>query len=181
MCINYSNYIDAAVHVLMYSGIVVQIAQPYAKTSGISAVHGVLALLLWCKLMYYMRPFSGIGHTLSIIAMVYADVKMILWLLLAALLAFAHTMYAITKEVIYDNTESSGTGNELHSAIGFDRPAIAIRSAVAYMFNGFDLQDLDDNSSSTGHVVLKSLIWIGFMVLVILLLLNVLIAAAVER
>jgi hypothetical protein len=167
----------------MYCGIVVQIAQPYAKTSGVSAVHGVLAMLLWCKLIYYMRPFSGVGHTLSIITMVYADVKMILWLLLAAVLAFAHTMYAITKEATggNDSTDAGSTGGELHSATGFDRPAVAIRSAVAYMFNGFDLQDLDDYSSSTGHVVLKSLIWIGFMVLVVLLLLNVLIAAAVER
>jgi hypothetical protein len=182
-CIRYINYVDAVVHILMYCGIVIQIAQPYAKTSAVSAIHGVLVLSLWCKLIHYMRPYSGIGHTLSIIATVYADVKIILWLLCAAVLAFAHTMYAITKEATGANndTDSSSTGTELHNAIAFDHPAVAIRSAVAYMFKGFDLQDLDDTSSSTGHVVLKSFIWIIFMVLVILLLLNVLLAAAVER
>lgn len=179
--INYSNYFDATLHFIMYIAIAVQIGQPYAKTAAVNSAHGILAILLWCKLIYYMQPYSGIGHILNMIAKIYTDIKLILWLISAAIVAFAHAMYAITKRLTINRDTGTAIASEIHGAVAFDRPAKAVRSAIATMFSGFDLQDIDDTSSTTIHIVIKSLIWILFMIVVILILFNVLIAATVTR
>jgi Ion transport protein len=120
-------------------------------------INATAAVLLWFKLLHFMRPYQSTGPLVMMIFEIIADIRTFLLILAIVVMGFANAFYVILSK---GPTSSYGT------------PFLAVRSSFSYMLGGYDLEELDDSRTP----VVLSIFWAVFMVIVAIVLLNVLIA-----
>jgi peptidoglycan hydrolase CwlO-like protein len=120
-------------------------------------INATAAVLLWFKLLHFMRPYQSTGPLVMMIFEIIADIRTFLLILAIVVVGFANAFYAILSK--------GPTSN-------YSTLYLAVRTSFSCMLGGYDLEELDD---STTPVVL-SIFWAVFMVIVAIVLLNVLIA-----
>ncbi|KAG5189053.1 Ion transport protein-domain-containing protein, partial [Tribonema minus] len=179
------NLLDLSAYALLFIGVAAQVST--RKSLLADCTNSIVALLLWFKLLYFMRPFRSTGPLINTIFEIMADMRTFLVILLVVVVGFANAFYAILGRALTEqecdekSTSTARASCYEKLAAGpspsFSSPWKAVRSSLSYMLGGYDLDELDAGSAP----VLLSLLWLACMLLVTIILLNVLIAIISER
>jgi transient receptor potential cation channel subfamily V member 6 len=161
------NVMDTAAYSLLYTGVGIHYSnrEHPAQSKAANLVHASAAVLMWLKLLHYMRPYQATGHLVAIIFKVLLKIRAFMLVLVIVVLGFASAFYAMLS-----NTESN-------KPLSYSHPDMAVRTAFAYMLGTYELSVLDAGPSQ----VMLSILWVIFCVIVPILLLNLLIAVMSEQ
>jgi len=155
------NLLDVPAYAMVLLGVVLQELDP--SSSRLKAVDGITCLLIWFKLLYYMRPFKLFGPMVYVIFLVIFDIRIFLIILFVVVIGFGNAFYVI----------NGGKGDDLEA---FRSITHSLRTAISYCLGTFELQDLDNSL----YPALMTVLWLVFMVVVAIILLNLLIAIISE-
>lgn len=147
------NFLDAVIIICGISGQILHIVFWSDSSVGRGFI-ALTAVLMWCKLLYYLRPFSRSGPLVVMITTIVFDIRNLLIVLVFVLCGFAQAFWLI----------SQGDHNE-----HFKDMDVALYNALLYML-GQNIAP-DQIQSVFGKCLL-----IAFMLVMTLLLLNLLIA-----
>jgi Ion transport protein len=157
------NIMDITAYGLIYASVIVQACsnpeQP-AHSKAANVINAIAAVLLWCKLLHYMRPYKATGVLVSMIFKILMKIRAFMVVLAVVVTGFATAFYSILS--VKDSDDP----------LNYSYPHMAVRTSFAYMLGNYELAVLDVGPSQ----VMLSILWIVFSVIVSILLLNLLIA-----
>jgi Ion transport protein len=157
------NIMDITAYSLIYAAVGVQSRSHPEQIEHIKAasvINAIAAVLLWFKLLHYMRPYKATGVLVSMIFKILLSIRPFILVLAIVVLGFATAFYTILSV------------NGSDDPLNYSSPQTALRSSFAYMLGDYELAVLDAGSPQ----VILSLLWVVFSVIVSILLLNLLIA-----
>jgi Ion transport protein len=162
------NIMDVTAYSLVYAGVIVQACshpeQP-AQSKAANIINAVAAVLLWFKLLHYMRSYKATGILGSMILTILMELKSFMLVLAIVVVGFATAFYSIL-----DTDKVSSSTDD--TALKYNTVGAALRTSFAYMLGDYELAVLDAGPSD----VMLSILWVVFTVIVTILLLNILIA-----
>jgi archaellum component FlaC len=161
------NLMDATAYGLIYAGVIVQACSDHkhpAHSKAANVINAIAAVLLWGKLLHYVRPYKATGVLVSMIFKILMKLRSFMLVLAIVVVGFATAFYSVLHT---DNASSS-----IDSALKYNTVADALRTSFSYMLGTYELAVLDAGPSD----VMLSILWAVFSVIVSILLLNLLIA-----
>jgi Ion transport protein len=161
------NIMDVTAYSLIYLGVIVQACSDHnhpAQSKAANIINAIAAVLLWFKLLHYMRPYKATGVLVSMIFKILMKTRAFMLVLAIVILGFATAFYSILDT---DKASSNNASVSKYNTVGN-----ALRASFSYMLGTYELAVLDAGPSD----VMLSILWAVFSVIVTILLLNVLIA-----
>jgi Ion transport protein len=161
------NIMDATAYGLIYLGVIVQACSYHnhpAHSKAANVINAIAAVLLWFKLLHYMRPYKATGVLVSMIFKILMKIRAFMLVLAVVVVGFATAFYSVLST---DKASSS-----IDSTLKYNTVDAALRTSFAYMLGTYELAVLDAGPSD----VMLSILWAVFSVIVSILLLNLLIA-----
>eukprot|EP00953_Heterococcus_sp_UTEX-ZZ885_P018953 10587-Heterococcus_DN1.PRE.1 len=159
---------DVTAYSLIYLDVIVQACSDPEHPAQIKAaniINAVAAVLLWFKLLHYMRPYKATGVLVSMIFKILMKIRAFMLVLAVVVIGFATAFYSIL--------DTDKTSSNIHdTALKYNTVDAALRTSFAYMLGDYELAVLDAGPSD----VMLSILWVVFSVIVSILLLNLLIA-----
>eukprot|EP00210_Caulerpa_lentillifera_P009518 g9077.t1 len=168
--------------VLSYANVVflIPFGQLYLLKNGkraiiISALAAVESLLLWSRMLFYARPFKSTGPLVIVISSIVLDIIPFLVLALCVMFGFAVAFFILYRHVNPDSKdEADSEFQSMYDSFGtFKRTFFTVFS---YVFGDFDL-DVIYNAPESNTVLI---IFVLYMVIIAIILLNMLIAIMSE-
>lgn len=117
----------------------------------------VCSVAMWCKVLYYMRPFSTSGPLVAMIVTIVKEIRIILLVLFFVLCGFTQALWLISNQ---DPSNSFGTVSK------------SFYNSFLYMFGQIDDTHFEGTVTPAFAVVLL----VFFMMVMMILMLNLLIA-----
>jgi Ion transport protein len=161
------NIMDATAYSLIYAGVAVQAGSNHnhpAHSKAANVINAISAVLLWFKLLHYMRPYKATGVLVSMIFKILLKLIPFMSVLAITVLGFATAFYSVL------NTDKASSNYS--SALKYNTVGDALRTSFSYMLGSYELAVLDAGPSD----VMLSILWAVFSIIVSILLLNLLIA-----
>lgn len=137
----------------------------------ISALAAIESLLLWSRMLFYARPFKSTGPLVIVISSIVSDIVPFLVLALCVMFGFAVAFYILYRHVSPDEEcPDDDQFQSMHEAFGnFKRTFFTVFS---YVFGDFDLDDIYKAPESNTTII----VFVLYMVIIAIILLNMLIA-----
>jgi Ion transport protein len=161
------NIMDVTAYGLIYAGVIVQACSDHehpAHSKAANMINAIAAVLLWFKLLHYMRPYKATGVLVSMIFKILMKIRAFMLVLAIVVVGFATAFYSVL------NTDKASSNNA--SVLKYNTVGNALRTSFSYMLGTYELAVLDVGPSD----VMLSILWAVFSVIVSILLLNILIA-----
>jgi transient receptor potential cation channel subfamily C member 2 len=158
---------DATAYILIYAGVIVQACsnpEHPANSKAANILNAIAAVLLWCKLLHYMRLYKATGVLVSMIFKILMKLRSFMSVLAIVIVGFATAFYSVLTT---DKASSS-----IDSTLKYNTVDAALRTSFSYMLGSYELAVLDAGPSD----VMLSILWAVFSIIVSVLLLNLLIA-----
>eukprot|EP00953_Heterococcus_sp_UTEX-ZZ885_P012315 7061-Heterococcus_DN1.PRE.1 len=140
------NIMDVASFGMIYNGIGLQIAVVVKRAAPTDAVYkaaniinALTALLLWMKLLHYMRPYPTTGPLVTMIFKILVKIRPFMLVLTVVVLGFATAFYAVLDEV-----QKSAV---INSDYKYNTVSTALRTSFAYLLGDYELSVLDAGPS----------------------------------
>ncbi|CAM9113723.1 unnamed protein product [Chrysoparadoxa australica] len=147
------------------AGVTIQAFSPVSTSASI--INSMAAVLLWASLLHFLRPHRSTGPLVAMLFQIVKDMRTFLLLLLIVLAGFANAFFLILATGNHQGAEEDPEGGG-----SFSTGVRSLRDAYAQMLGDFDLEEMDSGPTP----VYLSLLWVTFMMVVAVILLNVLIA-----
>jgi Ion transport protein len=163
------NLMDLAAYGLMIYATFLQLFE--LKPQTVMGMNAFAAVLLWFKLLHYMRPYRSTGPLVAMIFEIVRAMRAFMLVLTIVLIGFANAFYTILRTKTYHDTpheESEGSYSTVY---------LSLRSVIMYVFAGYNLDELDKGPLKTQ----LSILLVVFVVIVSVVLLNVLIGIIVNK
>jgi Ion transport protein len=164
------NLMDLLAYLLTICATILQLfeKEPYI----VMGMNAVAAVLLWFKLLHYMRPYRSTGPLVAMIFDIVRAMRAFMAVLSIVLIGFANAFYTILRTKTYPDSQHTKD-----SAGSYSTVPLSLRSIIIYVFAGWNLDELDAGPLQQ----LLSILLVIFIVIVSVVLLNVLIAIIVNR
>jgi hypothetical protein len=150
------NGLDCVIISTGLSGMLLRMAYQTDTAAG-RCLLAVCSVSMWCKVLYYMRPFSTSGPLVAMIVTIVKEIRIILLVLFFVLCGFTQALWLISN---HDPANSFGTVSK------------SFYNAFLYMFGQIDDTHFEGTVTPAFAVVLLVL----FMMVMMILMLNLLIA-----
>jgi len=147
------------------------IAMHYDFNNDISksrSIISIVSILLWSKLLYYLRCFNHTASFITLLLEALKDMLPFLSVLSIIILAFTHACYIIFQPATFPYLSTSNT----YSIDEYKNPLKAIITTYRMLFGDFDYVMFKD----TEHYIIANILFIGFTLIVIIVILNLLIS-----
>eukprot|EP01040_Poterioochromonas_malhamensis_P015180 gene15180-16949_t len=150
------NTVDFIIVVTGCVGLVLRLV--YANDTDVGKTFLALtAVFLWCKLLYFLRPYSSTGPLVAMILRIASMIKAFLLVLFCVLTGFAQAFWLLSKQ---DPNLTFGT----------------IPKAFFHTFLYMLGQNVGDDYSETASPIIASFLIVIFLLVMMVLMLNLLIA-----
>jgi Ion transport protein len=166
-CYEAWNWMDITSYSLVYADVIVQRCSDHnhpAHSKAANVINAIAAVLLWFKLLHYMRPYKATGVLVSMIFKILMKLIPFMAVLAITVIGFATAFYSVL------NTDKASSN--YNSALKYNTVGDALRASFSYMLGSYELAVLDVGPSD----VMLSILWAVFSVIVSILLINLLIA-----
>jgi Ion transport protein len=99
------NWLDATAYILICVGVIVQASSGRkhpAHNKAANVINAIAAVLLWFKLLHYMRPYKATGVLVSMIFKILMKIRAFMLVLAVVVLGFAtaFTVYSVSKALM---------------------------------------------------------------------------------
>eukprot|EP00953_Heterococcus_sp_UTEX-ZZ885_P036192 18660-Heterococcus_DN1.PRE.2 len=132
------NIMDVTAYGLIYAGVIVQACsnpeQP-AHSKAANIINAIAAVLLWFKLLHYMRPYKATGVLVSMIFKILMKIRAFMLVLAIVVVGFATAFYSVL------NTDKASSNNA--SVLKYNTVGNALRTSFSYMLGTYELAVLD--------------------------------------
>lgn len=151
------NFIDWTTYATLYAGLILRFAEQ-EETAQTAAIIATNTILLWLKMLYFLRPFKSTGPLVRMVFFIFNEILPLLSILIAVIFGFSQSFYLLS----YSNEE-----------MDFADPMLAIFNAFLYMLGSIDNKMM---TQSPNNPELAQLLLCVFIFISSILLLNLLIA-----
>jgi hypothetical protein len=125
-------------------------------------IMSIVSIILWCKLLYYLRCFNHTASFITLLVEALKDMTPFLSVLGIIILAFTHASFIIFNpySLQYDINNN------------YKNPFTAIITTYRMLFGDYDYEVFRNNN----HYIVSNILFFGFTLIVIIVILNLLIS-----
>ena len=150
------NLLDWSTYILVYTGYIYRVSKQ-AETYESASIMSVTTVLMFLKLLYFLRPFKSTGPLIRMVFCILFSIKELMVILVLVIFGFSQAFYLLT----FDN-----------DLLDFSSPTDAIINAFLYMMGQSQLSQMQQ---ATNPKLAQFLLCL-FIFISAILLLNLLIA-----